>query len=142
MKHVIVRIEDPDGYGPYRADVDWGWDTPHASRHPTPYEDCGLRSTWSDLNALKEHELWSFGFRHAKQMRSWFDDAEWLFAMRKAGLRLTIWEVDAGDVHFGESQIIFRRDKATLVSEEELISDERYFLWLAADVEIESVVPA
>lgn len=123
----IVRIETRDGVGPYRAPVDWGWDNPNGSRHPTPYEDRLLRDKWDELGVMRES--WFFGFNSEQQMLEWFDEPDWLYAMRDAGLRMTVWEVWPTHVHFGERQAIFRKDKARLVLSRELVSDERYLLW-------------
>jgi hypothetical protein len=123
MTTLIYRIEKQDGNGPYasRSRVDWGLTAPYEDRHPGPMSDPLLRQKWTQLKLEYEAHLYSFGFKDEEQLRVWFYDKEWLQAMKAVGLRLTLWEVQDGFFHIGDTQAVFRKDKAILIQTSELI---------------------
>ena len=121
---LIYRIETPAGVGAYAARVDWyGHDSdgpgPYDEvRHPTPREDSALG--WRDM-PYDEQQKHHFGFASEDQMRAWFYRDEWMRAMNAVGLQLTVWEVSVEDSSVGNSQAVFRRDRATLIETRPLV---------------------
>lgn len=118
----VVRIQDEGGSGPYNGSVVWGQQGPYSDRHPGPYSDSGLTEAWRRLGLAGKCPEYRFGFRDQAQMRAWFYDDQWLLGMKAAGMKLTVWEVEAGYVHYGNTQAVFDRDAhSRLVSVQELI---------------------
>ena len=112
----VFRIEDSNGIGPYSK----GWDRlstmfqSHSGfSHPSPSEE--------DLDVYDEYgdERPHFcGFPTIDQMKVWFKGFR--ASLRRAGFKLSVYEVGHRDVQIGEKQLLFRRDAATLIERLEI----------------------
>jgi hypothetical protein len=117
----VYRVEDENGCGPWRAVGDHrindgasSYDE-NARRHscgegPAPYSD-GIM--------IRDEQV--CGTRTLKQFRMWFRCARGRAAMaRNAGLRLCVYDVPREHVQVGGYQVMFTKDRATLVGMRDL----------------------
>lgn len=117
----VFRIEDSNGIGPYSR---WWkrlskmFDCHSGSSHPSPFdEDLNVYETDEDGNENGERPHFC-GFPTLDQMKVWFRGFR--ASLKKAGFKLSIYEVGHRDVQIGEKQLLFRRDAATLIEQLEI----------------------
>lgn len=113
----VVRVENAQGEGPYRARrspawnlSDMNWDT-----HPTPSADAGLSYWWDNLD-YRECGKYVFAFRDTNQLSEWFYKEEWVYELRESGFALATYEVPSPFVRVGERQAVFIRDHSHLLA--------------------------
>lgn len=112
----VFRVELPTGIGPYYHN-EYGNKLAmkhnfvgNPDIHPGVREDIpgwiDSASYWKDFYC---------GFKSIAQYRSWFDDAYDL--LRKMNCKLKAYEVHPVHVRFGTYQLVFVKEKATLLRE-------------------------
>lgn len=127
----VLRLENADGWGAFEganmqdytdAAVKAGlmtpaedeWEHYHTSERgfPPVSKDHALSEA---LDGEKSH-LWGtrFGFADAEQARSWFPPCM-ADALKANHMTLTLWEVPEQDVAYGDRQVVFDKDHATLL---------------------------
>jgi hypothetical protein len=117
----VFRIEDSNGIGPYSKG--WGcldkmFQSHSGLSHPSPFEE-DLNVYEVDENGDESIERPHFcGFPTLDQMKVWFKGFR--ASLKKAGFKLSIYEVGHKDVQIGEKQLLFRRDAATLIQQLEI----------------------
>lgn len=84
---------------------------PDPSRHNDPWQDV---PGWG---RRPDNQHYNCGFRDMDQFLAWFDSEAIRIEMGKLGAVLREFEVDPADVMMGGSQLMFRKDRATLVDE-------------------------
>lgn len=119
----VLRIEDAEGYGMYRAGGPGGSAWTRAIgcvqddyAHPLPVDDSGLTRAalgWLDLNRAAAR----FGFTCLAQLRRWLFRDDWVRALSDYGCVLVEYEVDDRAEYFaGHTQVIFNIRYAVEVS--------------------------
>lgn len=115
----VWRIEDVEGFGMY-YNLWWKTaDTQNDQWHPTPYESHGLLNQARN----KEHirgglvEPYHFGFSGKRQFLQWVYDPEWRKNMHLFGAKLKVYKVDKRYCCIDDHQVMFVKEKATLVRE-------------------------
>jgi hypothetical protein len=117
----VLRIEKPDGMGPYMEVTDW-------LRHASPKAQTWWRATWADeryhphgssvpgwsMLMPKEQLDYHFGFLDEEQMRAWFPPV-YREALAKEGYVLNEYVVPRLYVLWSDKQAAFKVDEAKLV---------------------------
>lgn len=117
----ILRIERPDGTGPYNTGDYRLHDLASCrTKHPMPEADSKIASVWSELS-WKMRDEYFFGFKGHGQYRAWFYSDEMLEVMAGLNLELVEFEVDAEHVVIGNAQVIFKREHAVEINRKSLM---------------------
>jgi hypothetical protein len=121
---LVFRIEDAAGVGAYRASCDIHPMIDDGAQ-PMPFEDRKLRAAWAGLCDAEINRDYYFGCGSLTQLSRWFHDENWRETAHEAGLRVSVYEVDALAYHptehgamlayRGTKQVVFRRASAQLV---------------------------
>lgn len=77
-------------------------------------------SPWGDVPGWDRHDdraSYVCAFKDMSQLLAWFDSEAIRVEMGKLGAVLREFEVDPADVMMGRSQVMFRKDRASLVDE-------------------------
>lgn len=111
---VIYRLETTSGIGVYRSDAR-DFIKFDESRHPAPCHDSLLMENLGG-NRIRHYH---FGFISIAQLRSWFYRDECLRIMNKHRVVMSVYEAE--EVYIGNSQLVFNRKSAKLVSQNNLI---------------------
>lgn len=103
---IVWRVENKEGFGPYQALDDYGWDHQNQDHQPRP---------WDDLD-FDGHEIrdYRFGFSSQEQMQAWFGDKDRAF-LASHGFELVLYDVPPDAILTGEKQVAFKRDQSTLI---------------------------
>jgi len=112
-KVTIYRIQNKDGYGPYRGPhcTDEWSDRPNIHRrdldnkHPPPFNE-----TWKNLILDWESNIKDlfFGFKDIKQLKNWFNEKE-LDNLKDLGYDIIKLELHEQQVWYGQHQVAFER---------------------------------
>lgn len=112
----ILRVETFDQIGPYSGMFPSERPPACGERHPGPHMDGKLLQIWEDLTCISE---WYFGFKDIKQLEMWWPKSDWHYfrqfnkkyeSERKFGI--STYDVDPLDLYIGETQVIFKMDRA------------------------------
>ena len=103
--HVIYRVADKDGIGPYQSELAWsllgshnGCDQDGNRHHPGPHQDEGIKR--------RPHDSEFCGFATMDDLHNWFSDDE-LAELAKHGYSIV---KESGFVTaIGQKQILFRK---------------------------------
>lgn len=111
----VLRLELNDGKGIYRNAEKSIWDRvvgdlEDESIHVRPHLDKKLN--FDDLFDSK----YVFGFKDVEQYKNWAFNPYWRKRFSELGVFLSIYEVEKRYVREGEGQLIFIKEKATLIS--------------------------
>lgn len=110
---VVFRVEDAEGYGPYRGASMELLDAHNGDpkNHPTRWNDKGLKhrsdTFWPD-GAVR------FGFQSMRRMCEWFTPEE-LNALFEMGFRIAIYKMPQDAAAHGDKQTIFKCAEAERV---------------------------
>ncbi|AQT27805.1 hypothetical protein HOR67_gp43 [Ralstonia phage RS-PI-1] len=120
---LVFRVEDAAGVGAYRSKCHRHPEDD--ARQPLPWEDRGLMAPWAGLCDAGIHKDYFFGFGSLTQARRWFHDGDWRASAHEAGLRVSVYKVDALAcspldrdamlAYRGSKQVVFRKASAQLV---------------------------
>lgn len=117
----VYRLQTADGFGAYRNSVvrsgliKYYAETGNTDKHPLPYEDAKLRPLWNEIEPDELHNYY-FGFCSIEQFKNWFFKESWRKELSQIGVKMYVFEVDDEDVLVGDTQAVFLRDNATLIS--------------------------
>lgn len=114
----VYRLENDKGKGPY-TDCSSLCHTYGMYSHPGPYDD-GLEDAMFEFQAkhgARWREFYKFGFESLEAFSWWFDHEYFLARAEEKGFRLRIYKVNKQSVRFGDHQLIYRSDRATLWEE-------------------------
>jgi hypothetical protein len=118
----VLRVETKThGYGPYAGQY-VGLNV-NDEIHPTPESDSLLSKNLKDYaNKFETYFFfwtneYSFGFANYEQFRSWFYSDEQLELLIEEDFVLSAYEVDETNVFMGNAQIMFNKEKATLIEQ-------------------------
>lgn len=122
---LVYRIEDQEGGGLYRGDNSGSNPLRYdEDRHPVPQNDSLLTYNGQEkmlrddvpefytFSGWFENEGFIFGFANTDQLRSWIYNDEWLVKMERRGFRLAVFDIENEHVIVGNTQAIFKRDRA------------------------------
>lgn len=121
----VWRMEAENGLGPYRANGSYNlspiekaygedyniFDAPHT---PGPTKDKELQRNIRNLSKF-DYEQWYFGFAVLDHYLSWIPEANIRTRLREIGVHLVRYEVPEEFFASGDTQAIFRKDKAERV---------------------------
>lgn len=126
----IIRLETKSGIGIY-SDKEYSTKNPQVSTwnevtnffvdptiHPKPDDDYELESY--GLGFTEYH----FGFKNVEQYKAWFFDPAWRIELAKRSIVLSTYEIEKEYVKQSKFQVMFKKDKARLISQE---SPYKYF---------------
>jgi hypothetical protein len=112
----VYRVECPDGKGPYNQPGNWSFSLGCAhtgGSHPSPFVDPLLGYSYDEIGLPSKD--WVCGFASMKDLYGWFG-GYLRGAMRRLDARIVMYDVKAGDVRIGKHQVVFNKDRATLVN--------------------------
>jgi hypothetical protein len=109
--------------------------------HPSPSEDAGINTWWSNAGCLGTRERYVFGFRDMDQLTNWF---MWPEVMASKGVlqmgRIGVYAVPAEYVQDGQFQTIFDCTECELVAE--LSTDAQEYKACCLNTEVTAVKAA
>lgn len=117
MRKYVWRVETLGGKGPYENDApavlahDRMKEGCSEIRHPTPHRDTLLKDEWYRCVG------WQFGFRSLKQYLSWFYTKGAREVLNEKGTVLRKYAVSAEYIIYGDKQLVFSKEHASLVEE-------------------------
>lgn len=116
MTTLVYRVQNASGYGVYRVNIDAEYldETNDYERHPMPEDDAKLAPQWDKISEFSK-SYWFFGFSSLEQLKFWFYKKKWRDELVKFGFSVYVFEVDDYQCLIGDTQAVFRRDRATLV---------------------------
>lgn len=109
-KRLCFRLEK-DGYGIYRSGIAETITPPSDERHPAPRNDGLLIASGFD----PWDSNYFYGYTDCKQLLNWWYSANAINAMRRARVRLVVFETD--DYYVGNTQMTFRKSTARKLGE-------------------------
>jgi len=112
----VLRLEMPNGDGIYRNAEKSIWkrvtkDFEDTSLHPLPHLDPNLH-----FDDISDRD-YIFGFEGVEHYHNWVFNPYWRIQLGKLGVVLSTYEVESHKVRKGISQLIFKKDKAKLISQ-------------------------
>lgn len=139
----IFRIEDRQGRGIFQMDESLTLRYPKLMEQ-TPADDPPIRAAIQEMNgqwranALSlrifgeqaennrraNYKNWYYGFESRAQLEDMFPDSIALLSMKNRGFHLSVYNVKPEDVHFGQYQCLFYRQKAVFVEAYDLRSGD------------------
>lgn len=123
---LIYRIENQHLKGPYSESNALSMN-PDSQRHPMPSKDSLLVYDFKAHFNPDEHtnfdvpEHYRFGFSSISQLRAWIYDDDWMIDLHDCGYHLSIYEMERNAAAIGYSQVMFNKDKATLLRTQSLL---------------------
>ena len=114
QKFKVFRVENKNGYGPYRNPNQTAKFWLRMNSHVRSKGRDNVPPPWADIQAWDnltddEQSNFCFGFTSLNQLKDWFNDV--LLGLFKEGYRIKKYEVDEGDILFGQKQVAFRKVK-------------------------------
>jgi hypothetical protein len=108
----VYRVENVDGNGPYAlGDIGLATKWTDRTQSPPPNKDEKLGPKW---DKIANTEPWKFGFRTIESFAEWFSYRDDIDILRNKGFVLNEYEVPSVHTRTGNTQLVFRKEKATL----------------------------
>jgi hypothetical protein len=114
---LVYRVENKYLKGPYTS-----YSNRHFSqtelfnfcgeRHPNPFNDEGICDFWCGNSRRLS---FYFGFKSIEDLKDWFFMDEAIDALYKDDFHVIVYNLDKRRVIFGSKQVIFEKEKATIV---------------------------
>jgi hypothetical protein len=119
----LYRVEDRMGFGPYydtgavrQICYDFNLDfSDHCRPRPGPHDEPNFFDFfWATKNG-KRLENYHFAFAHRYQCAKWFAPPKLLRGLDTRGFALSLYRADEENVIVGRAQVLFLKQKATLM---------------------------